>query len=367
MGKMTVIRADVCIVGAGPGGALLAYLLAKANISTVLLERHHDINKEFRGEHLNEEGEAVLEKAELFSKLEKVGLLYMDKVEYVMDGKVMKTIIPSDKTNHVGIHVPQKNLLTLLLNEALLFPSLRVMMNSRVINLIQDSTGKAEGVTAVIDGKELVIKSKIIVGADGRNSTIRKIANFPYTPIRHGYDLLWARIPAPNNWEPTIKMALANDSQLALFTQFGGYIQIGWNIEENSFPQIRKRSFDHYINCLVRAFPELEDTVKKSITSWKDFVLLKVESSKSDTWIKNNVVLIGDAAHTMSPTGAFGLNSSLKDAEVLANVLEKALKESKGSYILSEYESMRRDAVENIQQEQLNREASFKQHFSVNR
>ncbi|PKG21837.1 FAD-dependent monooxygenase [Niallia nealsonii] len=365
MGNLTVLEADVCVVGAGPGGALLSYLLEKANVSTILLERHQDINKEFRGEHLNEEGMAVLKKAGLFVPLEKMGILPMKRVEYVDRGKVFKTILPAKGINHTGIHVPQNHLLKVILNKTNTFPDFQLKMNAKVVDLVADEKGGYSGVMAIIDNKKTLVRSKLIIAADGRFSTIRKKAEFPITPIRHGYDLLWAKIPAPPNWEPTVRMALANDSQLALFTQYGGYIQIGWNIKEGSFPALRKGSCHTFVNSLVEAFPELEKNVSEHIQSWQDFVLLKVESSKSSTWIKQNVVLLGDAAHTMSPTGAFGLNSSLKDAEVLAGVIAAVLLDKKPFSHLKEYENVRKISVEEIQLEQLKRESSFKNHFTI--
>ncbi|MFP9130105.1 FAD-dependent monooxygenase [Niallia sp. BSM11] len=360
---MTVLNAEVCIVGAGPGGAMLAYLLSKAGVSTILLERHHDVDKEFRGEHLNEEGEQVLIDAGLFAKLKEKGILCMTHVDYIADGKVVKRILPHSETGHTGIHVPQKHLLKLLLEESSKEAAFRLEMDSVVKELIQTETGEYSGVVAWINGIETKVNSKIIVGADGRFSTIRKQGSFPVEAIKHGYDLLWAKIPAPSGWEPTIKMALVNGSQVALFTQFGGYIQIGWNIEEGSFSKIRKGSFEHFIDNLLSAFPELEETVRTHIKAWKDFVLLKVESSKSSTWINNNVVLLGDAAHTMSPTGAFGLNSSLKDAEKLAEVLKQILLYHESPALLETYEAIRKTEVEKVQAEQLYRESTFKDHF----
>jgi len=359
---LTVLETDVCIVGAGPGGALLAYLLAKANISTILLERHQEINKEFRGEHLNEEGVAVLEKAGLFLSLKKMGILPMKRVEYVDKGKVLKTVLPEEGKDHTGIHVPQNHLLKVILASAQHFSSFQLKMNAKAVDLMADKDAYC-GVKAIIDGKETSIRSKLIIAADGRFSAMRKKAAFPVTFIRHGYDLLWAKIPAPENWEATVRMAFANNSQLALFTQFGGYIQIGWNIEENSFPHLRKGSFQSFIASLVEAFPELEQTVLEHIRSWQDFILLKVESSRSSTWVKQNVVLLGDAAHTMSPTGAFGLNSSLKDAEVLAEVISAIFLENKSFDHLQVYEQIRKMPVEHIQLEQLKREAHFKECF----
>ncbi|TRZ37177.1 FAD-binding protein [Niallia circulans] len=360
---MTVLNAEVCIVGAGPGGAMLAYLLSTAGVSTILLERHHDVDKEFRGEHLNEEGEQVLKSAGLFSKLKEKGILCMSQVDYIADGKVVKSIHPHPEVGHTGIHVPQKHLLKLLLEESSRNAAFRLEMDSAVKELIQTETGEYSGVIAVIDGVETVVNSKIIVGADGRFSTIRKKGDFPVEAIKHGYDLLWAKIPAPSNWEPAIKMALVQDSQLALFTQYGGFIQIGWNIEEGSFPTLRKGSISHFTEQLLSAFPELKESVHAHIKGWKNFVLLKVESSKSKTWINHNVILLGDAAHTMSPTGAFGLNSSLKDAEVLAELLQRILHQHETMDLLKIYETVRKTEVEKVQEEQLRREAAFKDHF----
>lgn len=358
-------NADVCIVGAGPGGALLAYLLASHGVSTILVERNSHINKEFRGEHLNEIGEEILRKYDLFEELEKIGLLRMEKVEYWDQGKVIKTILPDPNIGHVGIHVPQNHLLGLLLKRSRSLTNYTLLLNTRVVELIEEDNHYT-GVKAIRDGQEITIKSSLIIGADGRFSTIRKLADFPVTKIHHGYDLLWARIPAPVNWEPTIRMALVDDEQLALFTQQGGYVQIGWNIPEGSFSRIRKGPFKPFIDKLIRAFPELEGTVTENIMSWNDFILLQVQSSKSHTWVMDSVVIIGDAAHTMSPTGAFGLNSSMKDAEVLFQIItQQESVQDIGYNELKQFEEIRRRDVEEKQSTQLNKEASFGKQFAL--
>lgn len=355
-------KVDVCIVGAGPGGALLAYLLAKKNVSVMLLEQHAAVGKAFRGEHLNGEGEAILKAHGLFEKIEKLGLLRMEKLEYWHAGKPFKTIHPDPQVGHLGIHVPQIHLLSVLLEAAEEYPSFIAMMNTRVVELLKDESGNYNGVRANKNGEELVIDCQLVVGADGRYSTVRKKAEIDTTIRKHGFDLLWARIPAPDNWEPSIRMALIGDKQLSLFTQAKGFIQIGWNIEEGSFPQLRKQPFTPFIDQLIHAFPQLEDTVRQSIQSWKDFVLLDVFSSTSESWGENGIVLIGDAVHTMTPTGAFGLNSSLKDADFLASLIDK-------NYISQlnnmECANQRKMEVEKLQAIQIEKEQSFASNFVV--
>ncbi|RHW38394.1 FAD-binding protein [Lysinibacillus yapensis] len=356
------LKTDVCIVGAGPGGALLSYLLAKQGISVILLERHGEIAKEFRGEHLNEEGEAILKEYGLFDKVEQLGLLRMETLEYWEDGKLFKTIYPDPKVGHLGIHVPQSHLLQVILGEAKKYSHFTLMTNTRVVDLLKDDSSCFYGVRASHKGKEFTIESNLVIGADGRYSTVRKKAGIDVTVRKHGYDLLWARIPAPLNWEPSIKMALIDGMQLSLFTQAKGYIQIGWNIPENSFPELRKQPFTPFIDKLIKAFPQLKETVESHIQSWQDFVLLDVHSNFTDCWGKAGVVLIGDAVHTMTPTGAFGLNSAMKDAEEMAKLLSKEKIEELDFAVCA---TKRKKEVEKLQAIQIEKEQNFATQFVI--
>ncbi|MBU8879811.1 FAD-dependent monooxygenase [Bacillus sp. FJAT-29790] len=360
------LKYDVCIVGAGPGGALLGYLLAKNNISTIVVERHEGIDKEFRGEHLNNVGEEVLKEFNLFEKVERQGLLLMERIEYWDHGKVIKTVTPAHGNKHVGIHVPQRNLLSVLIRESEKYHNYRLMLGTKVTELITDEKGAVTGIKAKKDDKELTITSSIVIGADGRYSTIRKLANMPFNIIKHGYDLLWAKIPSPTGWEPTIKQTLIDNKQLALFTQAGGFIQIGWNIKEGSYPQLRKQSFEPFIKRVTAAFPELSTTIRKHIISWNNFILLQVQSCYCETWVKDGLVIMGDAAHTMSPTGALGINCALKDASILCEVIKEALDQKDTSvHQLIKFENGRRDEIEKLQTHQMIQEASYKSNFAV--
>ncbi|HWL25672.1 MAG TPA: FAD-dependent monooxygenase [Ureibacillus sp.] len=353
---------DVCIVGAGPGGALLAYLLAKQNVSVILLERHQKIAKAFRGEHLNEEGEAILKKHGLFTKIEELGMLPMESLEYWKDGKLLKKILPDPQVGHLGIHVPQAHLLKVIIDEARTFPNFTLMTNTRVTDLLLNENGRIYGVKAMCEGKELTIESRLTVGADGRYSTVRKKVGIEVTNRKHGYDLLWARIPAPTGWEPSIKMALIDGFQLSLFTQAKGFVQIGWNIEEGSFPELRKQPFTKFIDKLIKAFPILEQSVLENIKSWNDFVLLDVHSNFSENWGGNGVAFLGDAVHTMTPTGAFGLNSAMKDADCLAHIITP---NEINKLELLQCETERKKEIEKLQAIQIEKEQNFVTQFVI--
>ena len=170
----------------------------------------------------------------------------MEKLEYYADGRAIKTIFPVEAVGHLGIHVPQANLLKGILQETQHFPHFSCFLNTKVMKLLVDPLGRYTGVVASRNGEKIEISSQLIIGADGRYSTIRKQAHIEIQKNKHGFDLLWAKIPAPQGWEPSIKMALIGGKQLSLFTQVGGFIQIGWNIEQGSFPQLRKSIYTIY-------------------------------------------------------------------------------------------------------------------------
>lgn len=358
------LQADVCIVGGGPAGTLLGHLLAKNGVSTIIIERSAGVNRQFRGEHINGETEALLREHQLFEKIEDLGILKMKKVEYFSGKNLVNRITPGVHEDHVGIHVPQAHLLTAIIEESKGNDNFQLLFNTMVKELIQNEHGFYTGVKAVKDGEEILISSKVTIGADGRYSTVRKLANIPTIEMTHGYDVLWAKIPAPEGWEPTTRMALVNGHQLALFSQTGGNIQIGWNIPEGSFPTLRKGSIQPFLEPLIESFPELEESVKEHLLSWSNFVCLKVQSSRCETWVEDGLILIGDAAHTMTPTGAIGINCGMKDAHVLAPILTKALM---GNNVSAEhlkiFEMNRKNEVKSQQIMQVKQELSFSQKF----
>ena len=359
-------KTDVCVVGGGPGGSLLAYLLAKQGLSVVLLERHQEVGQEFRGEHLNEEGESILKKHGLFDKVEALGLLRMERLEYWQDGKAFQTIFPEPGQEHLGIHVPQRNLLMAILQEARKLETFCLMSDTRVTGLIQNDSGCFTGVEAKKNGKEIRIESSLVVGADGRFSTVRTKAEIPVTKKSHGYDLLWAKIPQPKGWEPSVRMALLQGFQVSLFTQAGGWVQIGWNIAHGAYPIMRQHSFEPLIDEIVQTFPPLVSSIREHIRSWKDFVLLDVHSSYCESWTKDGVILLGDAAHTMTPTGAFGLNAAMKDADVLAGLIPACLAGNDVDFeALKRCESERKANVASLQATQEDMERSFASHFAA--
>jgi 2-polyprenyl-6-methoxyphenol hydroxylase-like FAD-dependent oxidoreductase len=358
---MNHVEVDVCIVGAGPAGAFLGLLLARQGIRTLLIERHAELDREFRGEHLHGDVAAMLKKHQLFEKVRERGILPMERVEFFNGRKRVMSITPDlFGIDHVGIHFPHKHLLSVLMEEAEQTGNFELMIRTSVSELIMEGE-QVIGLLAKRDGERTEIRSKVVVGADGRYSTVRKLAQIPTQTMKHGYDVLWAKIPTPASWEPTMRMVLVNNTQITLFASTGGYVQIGWQIGEGSFPELRKTSFQPFIDILLNAAPELAPFVEKHIRSWNDFICLSVQSCKCEIWVKDGLVIMGDAAHTMSPAGGIGVNAAMKDADVLAPILAEAIAQNTFTADrLKAFELSRRDEIAKLQEGQVRQEKAMR-------
>lgn len=362
--KMRNVEVDVCIVGAGPAGAFLGFLLAKQGVKTLIIERHAEIDREFRGEHLHSDVEKLLKKYDVFEKVKEKGILPMKAVEFYNGQKRVMSITPElFGIEHVGIHFPHKHLLAVLIEEANKTGCFEPLLKTAVSELIYDGE-QIVGLKAKSAGEDLIINSKLVVGADGRYSTVRKLAGIPTEIKKHGYDILWAKIPVPESWEPKMRMVLVNNTQISLFASTGGYVQIGWQIGEGSFPSLRKQNFQPFIEILIKAAPELKDSVEKHIKSWNDFICLAVQSCTCDTWVKNGLVIMGDAAHTMSPAGGIGVNAAMTDAEVLAPIIKEAVEANDlTEQYLKRFEQLRREEITNLQAGQVKQEKGMQKLY----
>jgi len=357
---MAHYNVDVCIVGAGPAGAFLGFLLARKGIKTLLIERHAELDREFRGEHLHGDVANLLKKYRLFDKVKELGILPMKRVEFFHGAKRVMSITPElFGIEQVGIHFPHQHLLSALIEEARQTGCFELLMNTTVKELMMEQD-RVTGLKAKSKDGEVEVRSKIVVGADGRHSSVRKLAGIPTKIKKHGYDVLWAKIPAPPDWEPTMRMVLVDHTQITLFACTGGFLQIGWQIAEGSFPSLKKQDFRPFIDTLIKAAPELKPYVERHIRDWNDFMCLPVQSCTCETWVKNGLIIMGDAAHTMSPAGGIGVNAAMKDADVLAPIIWDAIQDQDFSRDkLIAFEQMRRDEIDKLQEGQVRQEKAM--------
>lgn len=428
------IQTEVCIVGCGPAGAFLGYLLARRGIKTVIIERHRELDREFRGEHLHSDAIELLKAVGLFDRIIELGVLPMEAIEFFEGGRRVLTVTRElFDMDHVGVHVPQKHLLTVLTEQAgqtdcfnLLhgvtverlihsdkgqviglqgkvvglkgrnvarlpgesvgmqggasdLPGEAVGMQGEASGLPEEKPGlqekspglkreaedppekKMAGAQARKEGTLIDIYAKVVVGADGRYSSVRRLSGISCETLTHGYDVLWTRLFAPNVWPPVMRTVLDSSEQITLFAAAGAQVQVGWQIAPRSFAELKKGSTGHLIQRLERAAPELEPVLRTKEWQWSDFTCLPVISCRCETWVQDGLILIGDAAHTMSPTGGIGVNVALEDARQLAPILERAIKTGDGSASsLKPFEEQRRLTVERQQRGQQRQEAAIR-------
>ncbi|MFN2513809.1 MAG: FAD-dependent oxidoreductase [Pyrinomonadaceae bacterium] len=314
-----------CVVGAGPGGAILSLLLARQGVPVTLLEAHDDFNRDFRGDTIHPSVLHVMDELGLVerllqlrhSKLHTATIATPDGPITVADFRRVEKKFP------FIMMVPQAHFLEFITNEAKQYPRFHLLMGASAQELIEEE-GIVRGVRYRADDGWHEVRATLTVGADGRSSRIRKLAKFEPIKTSPPMDILWFRIPRKPEDPEGVLGYLGRGHGLVLLDRLTEW-QTGFIIIKGSYSQIRAAGLEALrkeIAALMTAFPDRIDHLQ----DWKQVSVLSVESSRVPTWYKPGLLLIGDAAHVMSPVGGVGINYAIQDAVVAANVLTEPLK-----------------------------------------
>jgi 2-polyprenyl-6-methoxyphenol hydroxylase-like FAD-dependent oxidoreductase len=333
-----VLTTRCCIVGGGPAGMMLGYLLGRAGIETVVLEKHADFFRDFRGDTVHPSTLQVMDELGLIDDFLKIPHDRIQKMEgYFGDTKLRIADISRTNAKYPFIaFMPQWDFLNFLRDKAQRYPHLKVMMNAEATGLMW-SGDAVVGVQAVTREGPVDIRADLTVACDGRHSIVRPAARLEVEDIAAPMDVLWFRVP--KGTETDSLFARLEPGKMMVTIDRGDYWQCAFVIAKGHYDEIKSRGLDAFRADVSRLAPILRSHIG-DVKSWDDIKLLTVAINRLKRWTRPGLLCIGDAAHAMSPVGGVGVNIAIQDAVATANLL--AAKLAKGPVSEDDLDAVRK-------------------------
>ncbi|MBV8766129.1 MAG: FAD-dependent oxidoreductase [Hyphomicrobiales bacterium] len=319
------ISTSCCIAGGGPAGMMLAHLLARSGIEVVVLEKHADFLRDFRGDTIHPSTLEIMHELGLDDEFLK---LPHQKV-LTLRAEVGNERIAAADFSHLPVHhpyvafMPQWDFLDFLANQSRRYPSFRLLMRAEATGVIEEG-GRIVGVKAATDEGPLAVDAQLVIGADGRHSTIRKSAGLVVEDLGAPMDVLWFSLPRLDS-DPEDTIGRFEPGAIFINVNRGDHWQCGLVIAKGFIDVVRRAGLAAFRAKIGELAPFLADRTVE-IENFDEVSLLTVRVDRLRRWYRDGLLCIGDAAHAMSPLGGVGINLAIQDAVASANILSRPLK-----------------------------------------
>jgi 2-polyprenyl-6-methoxyphenol hydroxylase-like FAD-dependent oxidoreductase len=343
-----------CIIGGGPAGIMLGFLLARQGIAVTVLEKYKDFFRDFRGDTIHPSTLELLYELGLLEKFLALPHSQVNGLSAIIGGRRFKISDFSHLPTHAKFIalMPQWDFLNFLAQEAARFPSFTLRMGWEATSLIQSREGTTTGVRANTPDGPVEIPATLTVGCDGRHAMSRVAGNLPLFDEGVPIDILWLRF-ARQPSDPENALGYFNYGRFIILINRNDYFQVGYLIPKGAFPQIQQEGLPAFHQSIERIVPFLAGRTGE-IDSWDKVKLLTIQVNRLQDWCSPGLLCIGDAAHAMSPVGGIGINIALQDAVATANILTESLLSGEPTiHDLRSVQNYRETAVRNTQRVQI--------------
>jgi 2-polyprenyl-6-methoxyphenol hydroxylase-like FAD-dependent oxidoreductase len=322
---METIETSCVIVGGGPAGMMLGLILARAGVDVVVLEKHEDFFRDFRGDTIHPSTIKILGELGLRERFLALPHNSIRTLDAVINGTRLHPVDFSrlGPPDDFLVLAPQWDFLNFLAAEAGAYPTFHLLMKTEATGVIEED-GVIRGVTITGPDGEREVRATLTVAADGRASTVRAAAGLRPREFGVGIDVLWFRLPKPQDLPPST-LAYVNHGAMVITIDRGDYYQTGLIIAKGGFDALKEQGLEAFRAQLIAAAPVLE-SVAGAITSWDEVKPLSVQINRLQRWYRSGLLAIGDAAHAMSPAFGVGVNYAVQDAVAAANALAEPLR-----------------------------------------